>query len=111
MAKIGTLVLKVTEVDRAARFWAGALGYERDDIGGAPTLTPAGGGDGPTLTLDERDRTHLDLFVSGEEELRAEADRLVALGARRVPWEYPPGAGHVVLADTEGNLFCVVNTA
>jgi hypothetical protein len=27
-----------------------------------------------------------------------------------VDWVYPPDAGFVVLSDTEGNLFCVVNT-
>ena len=35
----------------------------------------------------------------------------MALGATRVDWDYPEGADFVVLADTEGNLFCVVNTA
>ncbi len=42
--------------------------------------------------------------------LAAEADRLVALGARvleRHPPEPPLGAGHVVLADPEGNEFCL----
>ncbi|MGH3097804.1 MAG: VOC family protein [Streptosporangiales bacterium] len=33
----------------------------------------------------------------------------VALGAKRVEWDYPDDADFVVLADTEGNLFCVVN--
>jgi hypothetical protein len=28
-----------------------------------------------------------------------------------VDWAYPDGADFVVLADTEGNLFCVINTA
>ena len=39
------------------------------------------------------------------DELKA---RLVALGARRVERDYPEGADHVVLADPDGNLFCVV---
>jgi Glyoxalase-like domain len=35
---------------------------------------------------------------------------LVTLGARRVEhWFYPDDADFVVLADTEGNLFCVIN--
>jgi len=29
-------------------------------------------------------------------------------GARRVEWTYPEDADFVVLADTEGNLFCVI---
>jgi len=54
--------------------------------------------------------THLDLHVGSEQEQRAEVERLIALGARRVAWVYPEGADFVVLADTEGNLFCVVNS-
>jgi hypothetical protein len=36
-------------------------------------------------------------------------ERLIGLGARQVEWEYPDDANFVVLADTEGNVFCVVN--
>ena len=38
----------------------------------------------------------------------AEVARLISLGATRVQWEYPDHAYFVVLADTEGNLFCVI---
>jgi hypothetical protein len=37
-----------------------------------------------------------------------EVERLVGLGARRVEWTYPQEADFVVLADPDGNLFCVV---
>jgi len=50
------------------------------------------GGEGPALLLDETDMTHLDLHVGSEQEQRAEVERLVALGARRVDWVYPEGA-------------------
>jgi predicted enzyme related to lactoylglutathione lyase len=36
---------------------------------------------------------------------------MLRVGATRVDWSYPDGASFVVLADPEGNLFCVVNTA
>ncbi len=40
----------------------------------------------------------------------AEADRLVALGAERLAWDsYPADPDFVVLADTEGNRFCIVD--
>ena len=112
MADIGSVVLKVTDVRRAARFWTATLGYDlvNGPIGDeSPVLAPKDG-NGPSITLDEADRTHLDLHVAGEAELEAEVERLVGLGAERVPWDYPPGANFVVLADTEGNLFCVVDT-
>ena len=35
-------------------------------------------------------------------------DRLISLGARRVEWDYPEDADFVVLADPDGNLFCVI---
>lgn len=112
MAHIGSVVLKVGDLHRAAEFWTGALGYELrgGPIGeDSPVLVPKHGA-GSAITLDESDRTHFDLHVADEAELAAEVERLVSLGAERVPWDYPPDATFVVLADTEGNLFCVVNT-
>jgi hypothetical protein len=110
MVQIGTMVLQVHDVHRAARFWTGALHYRLRDgeIGEhSPVLVPERG-DGPSITLDESDRAHLDLVAVDKAEQQAEIERLIALGARRVPWTYAPDADHVVLADTEGNLFCVV---
>lgn len=38
-------------------------------------------------------------------------ERLVGLGAERISWElYPPEPDFVVLADPEGNRFCVIDT-
>jgi Glyoxalase-like domain len=38
-------------------------------------------------------------------------ERLVGLGAERVDWDmYPDDPDFIVLADTEGNLFCVIDT-
>lgn len=112
MVDFGSVVLPVADVHRSARFWSGALGYVLRDgaIGdSSPTLVPADG-NGPPIVLDAEDRMHLDLHVAGKAEQRAEVDRLVELGARQVPWTYPDDADFVVLADTEGNLFCVVDT-
>ena len=39
--------------------------------------------------------------------VESEVERLLALGARRVDWTYSDDATHVVLADPDGNLFCV----
>ena len=64
----------------------------------------------PRLHLDDQDRTHLDLWAVDEEKQRAEVERLLALGARRVDWDYPEDADFVVLADPDDNLFCVINT-
>ena len=109
MAQIGSLVLNVTDIDRAAAFWRNALNYV-PRAGDNPGALVSPRGKAPALLLDETDRTHLDLHVASEKEQQAEVERLISLGARHVDWVYPDGANFVVLADTEGNLFCVVNT-
>ena len=100
--------MTVSDVERAASFWKSALGYVSDPSNGA-FLRPRG--HGPRLHLDETDRMHLDLWADDQDEQRAEVERLISLGAKRVEWEYPDGADFVVLADPEGNLFCVIDAS
>ncbi len=50
-------------------------------------------------------RHHLDLYAPDK---RTEVERLVELGAQRIDWKYPTGADYVVLADPDGNRFCIV---
>ncbi|MEX3100218.1 MULTISPECIES: VOC family protein [unclassified Streptomyces] len=107
MVNIGSIVLNVSDIRRASDFWSRALGYVPRQ-GHDAVLKPSSG-EGPLLWLDEEDRTHLELWAADEEEQRAEVERLVSLGAERVAWTYPDDAHFVVLADTEGNLFCVIN--
>lgn len=105
MVHIGAIVLKVSDNGRAAHFWSQALGYES---GANPDfLLPREAGK-PRLHLDETDQTHLDLWVADDEEHVDEIARLESLGATRVPWNYPKDADFVVLADPDGNLFCVI---
>lgn len=103
----GSLVLKVSNISRAADFWSKALGYVPQD--GRPEFLVPPAGNGPEIHLDEDDRTHMDLCVDrSTSSVDAEVARLISLGATRVEWEYPDHADFVVLADTEGNLFCVI---
>ena len=46
--------------------------------------------------------------VAVQADQLAQVERLVSLGARRVDWDYPEDADFVVLADPDGNLFCVI---
>jgi glyoxalase superfamily protein len=52
-----------------------------------------------------KNRVHVDLYALDEE---VEADRIAALGARRLWRSTDPDDPFVVLADPEGNEFCVV---
>lgn len=103
MLRVGAIVVNVSDTARAGEFWSRALGYSR---GENPDLLISPDGR-HRLHLDRTDRTHLDLWTSSAEEQSVEVDRLLGLGAKRVPWNYPDDADFVVLADTEGNLFCV----
>lgn len=120
MISIGTIVMGASDVRRAAEFWSRALGYVPRDGGVAgdwAVLVPADG-KGPGLALglsgtpvQPHPRVHLDLYASDAAEQAAEVTRLVSLGAERVEWDlYPEDPDFVVLADTEGNRFCVIDT-
>lgn len=114
MVRIGTVVMNVKGARRASEFWSRALGYAYRHGGYSEQETPIldpPDRTGPGLALDESDRTHLDLYTDSAAEQQAEIERLISLGATRPDWTYPDGADFVVLADPEGNVFCVVNTA
>jgi len=119
MLRFGVLVLGVTDRPRAEAFWCAALGYQVR-VGGfggwARVLEPPGGtGTMIALQLSETPpenypRYHLDLHVADAAEQEAEADRLVSLGATRIDWDrFPDDPDFIVLADTEGNRFCIVD--
>jgi catechol 2,3-dioxygenase-like lactoylglutathione lyase family enzyme len=115
----GVLALGVSDVQRAADFWSAALGYKlrEDGFGGwAKVLVPPdGAGTAIALQLsqtppEDHPRLHIDLHVADATEQEAEAARLVSLGATRVEWDsYPDDPDFIVLADTEGNRFCIVD--
>lgn len=116
---MGVIAVGVTDVPRAARFWQQALGYElrTDGFGGWATVLVPPGGAGVGIALQSSEtpvqdhpRLHLDLHVADDAEQQAEVERLVSLGAERVAWDsYPDDADFVVLADPDGNRFCVVS--
>jgi hypothetical protein len=54
-------------------------------------------------------RIHLDLYTDDQE---GEVKRLIGLGATEIQWDKrPPDADYIILADPEGNRFCVIDTA
>lgn len=111
-----------SDVHRAARFWQEALGLApsrevQPDDDWIRLVPPSGEGTAIALDVSEsplqkHPRVHLDLYVDDAEELEAEIARLTALGGRRVDWDlYPEDPDFVVMADTEGNIFCLVDTS
>jgi len=114
--KIGSIVIHCHAFDRTVAFWQRALGYEpREPASAGWVVLRDPSGRGPNLSFQARDRKrksrgwiHLDLYTSDQ---RSEVERLLALGAQRYPWRYPPRADYIVLEDPDGNLFCVVQKA
>jgi predicted enzyme related to lactoylglutathione lyase len=111
--RIGSIVIDVKDFNRMMAFWQEALGYRSrapPDPGDPFIILRDPSGKGPNVSLDgmppERNRLHLDLYTDDQD---GEVERLLRLGATRYrPRE--PGEDFVVLADPDGNLFCVVDT-
>jgi len=116
MLKIGSVVIRVDDLELQKAFWSAALDYvPRDGDDDDFALLRPRNGIGPNVSLDRwrsrlqiPPRIHLDLYAADQ---AAEVTRLVGLGATEVRWEgRPPDADYVILADPEGNRFCVIDT-
>ena len=97
-----------------ADFWSEVLGWDVvEDSDEGVSLAPRGGG---VTTLDilpvpeaklVKNRLHLDLRADGN-SFDEELDRLEDLGAARVDVGQSPEVTWVVLADPQGNEFCLL---
>lgn len=100
---------------RLARFWAAALRWTvADETPDAVRLVPT---DGTSFGLEfvrvaaaksSQNRVHLDLTTTSLHDQQETARLLIELGARHVDIGQRPDERHVVLADPEGNEFCVI---
>ena len=105
-----TLVVDAQDPDRLARWWAEVLDFTvLREAGGEVAIGPRSG---PHLVFirvpdakGEKNRLHLELRPDDQ---HAEVERLLDMGARRADVGQPPDAPWVVLADPEGNEFCVL---
>ena len=108
------IVIDTHDLPGLARFWTQALGWqvlserEREIVIG-PDVNAAVGicfmpvGGAKTV----KNRVHVDLTTSAADRDQ-EIERLLALGARRVDVGQTGEESWTVLADPEGNEFCVV---
>jgi len=117
MLRVGSIVMRVDDLRRQAEFWSAALDYvPREENDDDFVLMRPKDGVGPNLSLDRvrstvhvPPRIHLDLYTDDQ---AGQVSRLIALGATEVHWsKRPPDADYVILADPEGNRFCVVDTS
>jgi catechol 2,3-dioxygenase-like lactoylglutathione lyase family enzyme len=116
--RISELVIDACDPERLAEFWCDVLGYVeigRED--GAIEIGPPGvgfGGPQPTLVLSPSDEPnngklplHLDVNPTDRDQ-DAELARLLAIGAVPADVGQTGEESWHVLADPEGNQFCLL---
>jgi hypothetical protein len=114
-SKFTELCIDCAEPEPLARFWCDVLGYEVDEIDEDEVSIKDPSGSAPLILFlkvpeakSVKNRLHIDVNavdMSQDEEV----ERIIGLGARRVDI----GQGEqtwVVLADPEGNEFCVLRS-
>lgn len=95
-----------------ARFWAGLLGREIADDGrtvlpNADVEFPIAFEPGATPRTGPN-QVHLHLTSTSPADQQATVARAIELGASHLDVGQQPEEGHIVLADPEGNEFCVI---
>ncbi|GAA3080781.1 catechol 2,3-dioxygenase-like lactoylglutathione lyase family enzyme [Kribbella aluminosa] len=94
-----------------ARFWAGVLRFEpaegnelvpKDNTGFRLRFLPS------DVAKDRPNQIHFDLTSQTPEQQQETVARALELGGRHIDIGQKPEEGHVVLADPEGNEFCVI---
>jgi predicted enzyme related to lactoylglutathione lyase len=114
--RFSELVVDSRDPESLAAFWAAVLDYRvlgREEDGSVEIGPEAGfGGAAPTLVFGPvadptpgKLRMHIDLNATDQD---AELERLLALGAVRADVGQSGDEGWHVLADPEGNEFCLL---
>jgi predicted enzyme related to lactoylglutathione lyase len=112
------IVIDCSDLDRSARFWSEVLGFTAGRATGGPyRRLLREDGQGVEVLLQrvrddkgQKNRMHLDLRTA---DMAAEVSRILALGATLIS-EQPvveDGLRWHVLADPDGNEFCVLEPA
>jgi catechol 2,3-dioxygenase-like lactoylglutathione lyase family enzyme len=98
-----------------ASFWAGVLDWERADEPheGIALLPNDDTGFSIRFLVSQMQKTrqnqmHFDLTSTSLDDQQQTVDKALGLGARHIDVGQRPEEGHVVLADPEGNEFCVI---
>jgi predicted enzyme related to lactoylglutathione lyase len=115
IARLVAVALDTNEPNALGRFWASALGWDLEEpIGFGIELVPT---DATSFRLTLRsgahvkigqNRIHFDLTTTTEDNKTATVAGLLAMGAAHIDIGQDPTDSHVVMADPEGNEFCVI---
>ncbi len=112
--RLGSVVINCADLELMTAFWAAALDLKPRPVGDDCHFRVLGG---PRVNVSlqvaqtpvsARDQMHLDLYTDNQP---GEVRRLLDLGASYVRHNEDPDDDYVVLADPEGNQFCVCAVA
>ena len=108
------IVIDAHDLPKLARFWTQALGWqvlserEREIVIGTDENAPVGICFMPVTDQKiVKNRVHLDITTEAQDRDQ-EIDRLLGLGAQRADIGQTGKESWTVLADSEGNEFCVI---
>lgn len=110
-SRIGDLVVRARNPENLSRFWCEALGYTISGID-ETGVAVSGAPNAPAILFLRSDNVprsgtlHLDLCPTDRSQLE-ELERLLSLGA--TPTDVVPSGSWHVLADPEGNKFCLMS--
>lgn len=117
VSRLAVVVIDAVDPDLVADFWCEVLGWrilEREDevlaIGPNESTWPRIDIAAVPEPKTVKNRLHLDLRAEGT-TTHAELERLESLGARRVDVGQGDDVTWTVLADPEGNEFCLLGSA
>ncbi|MFJ9637560.1 VOC family protein [Streptomyces sp. NPDC101178] len=114
-SQLFAICFRATRPSELARFWSGVLGWEvaggADE--GAALLSPGGTGFRIRFLPGQepktgQNRAHFDLTSASPEDQQQTVARALEYGGRHIDVGQQPEEGHVVLADPDGNEFCVI---
>jgi predicted enzyme related to lactoylglutathione lyase len=113
-SRVISLCLDAQDPHDMAQFWVAALGWEIGESDGEVSLIPTDDTgfeivfEPTSETKQGQNNIHLDLTTTSIENQLDTVDRLIEVGAHHVNVGQRGDEGHVVLADPEGNEFCVI---
>lgn len=115
VSRLSVVAIDAVAPERVADFWCAVLGWQVVEQDEEVISIGSADGSGPSIDVlrvpeakQVKNRLHFDLRADGvstEEEL----ERLLGLGSRRIDVGQPADASWVVLADPEGNEFCLLS--
>lgn len=114
-SQIAAISIEAVDPRRIAEFWCAVLGWEVQHLDSTGGEIAPPDGSWPTIDIGRvpeakavKNRLHLDICADGSTQ-NDELRRLLELGAKQVDVGQTSDSTWIVLADPEGNEFCLLS--